>query len=224
MVKRELVNYLKDTAVLPIVFLPIVMSKIISEAMKIPGQEIFLLSVWILFAQVMVGIMLTGPNIIEERGSRTIDALLCTPLSFEQIIISKGFAILILSLFSQIFVYIINRGIDVKLVIMLLPMVVGSILFISIGAIIGLKVKSSQDGTAVSTVAMVFLFLIVSIYQTFPTWTNRFMPFIPSISVTDIMDDIISAKQIGIVQCLIVIGWVMICFIYIKHIAKKWTK
>lgn len=47
-------------------------------------------------AQVMVGIMLNGPNIIEERESKTIDALLCTPFTFRQIMISKGLAMEIL--------------------------------------------------------------------------------------------------------------------------------
>lgn len=129
----ELSTYLKNPSILAIVFLPIIMSKIITAAMNIGGQEIFLLSVWILFAQVMVGIMLTGPNIIEEREAKTIDALLCTPFTFREIMFSKGLAILILSMFSQINVYIINRGITSELFALIIPMLIGGSLFILLG-------------------------------------------------------------------------------------------
>lgn len=222
--RNELSCYLNNPATLAIVVLPIIMSKIITESMEIAGQELFLLSVWILFAQVMVGIMLTGPNIIEEREARTIDALLCTPLSFGQIIFSKGLAILILSMFSQVCVYIINRGVTKQLFALLIPMLVGGALFTLIGAIIGLKVKSSQNGSAVSSIAMVLFFLIVSVYESFPHWIRNIIVVIPSISIAEVMNKIMSVNSVAILQSGIVIIWLVLSFLFIKVIEKHWTR
>ncbi|WP_051652492.1 ABC transporter ATP-binding protein/permease [Clostridium algidicarnis] len=194
-----------------------------TQAMNIGGQEIFLLSVWILFAQVMVGIMLTGPNIIEEREAKTIDALLCTPLTFREIMFSKGLAILILSMFSQINVYIINRGITSELFVLIIPMLIGGSLFILLGEIIGLKVGTSQEGSAVSSIVMVLLFLIVSVYESFPEWIGKFMIMIPSISVAEIMNGIMADNTVLLLQSVIVFTWFVLGVIYIKYIEKKWT-
>lgn len=222
-VKNELSTYISNPSILAVVFLPILMSKLVTAAMNIEGQDIFLLSVWILFAQIMVGIMLTGPNIIEERESKTIDALLCTPLTFRQIMLSKGLAILVLSMFSQICVYIINRGVNEVLLYLIIPMLIGGSLFILVGALIGLKVRTSQEGSAVSSIVMVLLFLIATIYESFPEWIVDFMNLIPSISVAEVINGIMADNKLLVIQSLIAVGWFVIGLIYIRIIEKKWT-
>lgn len=72
LIKHEIINLLRNPAILAVVLLPIFMSKIITATMKMADQEFLLLSIWILFAQVMVGIMLTGPNLIEEREAKPL--------------------------------------------------------------------------------------------------------------------------------------------------------
>ncbi|WP_029503060.1 ABC transporter permease [Lachnoclostridium phytofermentans] len=223
LMKNEIQNYMKNPSILALVFLPIFMSKIITKSMELSGQDIFLLSIWILFAQVMVGIMLTGPNLIEEREAKTIDALLCSPLSFGQIICAKGIAILILSMFSQICVYLINEGFQPELLLLLIPMFLGGILFILIGTVIGLKVKSSQSGSAVSAFVMVVLFLIVSVYQLLPKWSYKFVLLIPSISVTEVINELMSVKGLLLYQSSIVITWLFLFCIVISLIGRKWT-
>lgn len=55
------------------------MAKIIITVVDKGGLDFMLLSTWILFAQVMVGIMITGSGLIEDRECKTFDALLITP-------------------------------------------------------------------------------------------------------------------------------------------------
>lgn len=224
LIKHELCEYLKNPAILSVVLLPIFMSKVIGFAMKDAGIEFLMLSVWILFAQVMVGIMLTGPNLIEEREGKTMDALLCSPLNFSQIIIAKGITILIFSMISQVAVYLINRGFDMGFVRVLFPMILGGVVFIEIGAIIGLKIQSSKNGSAVSAVVMVLLFLIVSVYPSLPKWTYKFFLLLPSVDVSEVMTDLIDTGKVLWTEVFFGLGWLVLLTILLIIIGKRITK
>ncbi|MCL2718854.1 MAG: ABC transporter permease [Lachnospiraceae bacterium] len=222
-IKNELSSHMSNPAIMGIIILPMIMSVFVMNAMEIAEQD-FLLAAWLLFAQAMVGIMITGPNIIEERESKTIDALLCSPLSFGQIVFSKCFAVLILSVISQLGVYFMNRGVTSDIFILFIPITIGGALLILIGAIIGLKVKSSQNGSAVSSITMISLFLVVTVYQLLPEWVVRVMVAVPSVSITEVADMVMTQKPIAVLQSGIVIAWLFVCIIYIKYIEKQWTK
>jgi len=197
------------------------MSKIITAAMNMAGVEFLLLSIWILFAQVMVGIMLTGPNLIEEREGKTIDALLCSPLNFAQIVIGKGVVILLFSMLSQILVFLINKGFDSTILTLLLPMLIGGIVFVEIGIIIGFKISSSKNGSAVSSVIMVSLFLIVSVYKVLPDWTYKFFIAIPSIQVTEILNSVMQGNSIISLETFLLLAWMLGLGLWIGKIGKN---
>ena len=197
------------------------MSKIISYAMAASGMEFLMLSIWILFAQVMVGIMLTGPNLIEEREGKTIDALLCSPLNLFQIITAKGLTILFFSMISQLAVYIINRGFDANLIMVLVPMIIGGIIFIEIGAVIGMTISSSKNGSAASAVIMVLLFLVVSVYPSLPNWTYKFFMILPSVDVTEVMTALMDTGEILWYESAIGIVWLVLLTLVLVRIGKK---
>lgn len=142
--KLNISNILRNPATVILIILPILMAKIIITVVDKGGLDVMLLSTWILFAQVMVGIMISGPGLIEERESKTFDALLITPLSRGQIITAKAGSVLVFSLLSQLIVYILNQGLTMDLLPSLLYMLLGGIIFVQVGVIIGLKVSSSK--------------------------------------------------------------------------------
>lgn len=223
-VRNEIDNYRKNIAILAIVVLPIFMSKMISYTMHVAGQETFLLSVWILFAQLMVGIMLTGPNLVEEREMRTFDALLCTPVSFRFIILSKGLATLCVSIVCQLCVYILNTELSSSLLLVLIPMVVGGSIFTLVGIVIGLKVNSSQTCAAVASTVMVVLFIVVSVYQAFPDWLQTCMVLIPSISVAGIINDLMQGQVVSWIEVGITTIWLVMFLLWVRRIEKLWTR
>ena len=102
--------------------------------------------------------MLAGPTVIEERETKTIDALLCSPFDIRGYCVPKGGIILIGSLIVQIVVVLINEKFSIHLISSLVPIIIGGIVFVEIGMIIGLTVKSSQSGSALSSVVMISLF------------------------------------------------------------------
>lgn len=126
--------------------------------MQTGESNFMLLSTWILFAEVMVGIMLTGPSLLEERESRTFDALLVSPLGRGQIILAKGATVLMFSLLAQCVVFLLNEGAHSGLLAALPYMLAGGIIFVEVGMVIGLKLSSAKNGAAVSSAAMIVFF------------------------------------------------------------------
>lgn len=220
-IRNEFKELILNPAILGVVILPILMSKVVTYAMHELNVGFLLLCVWILFSQVMVGIMLTGPNLIEERESKTFDALLCTPLSFGKIVVSKCVPILICSLFSQIMVFVINEGVDSKLVELFIPMVIGGIIFVEIGAVIGLLIESSKNGSAVSAMVMIALFLVVSVYPSLPQWTYSIFVFLPSVEVVEIMNALINSQGVLWIESILLITWLVVLTGVVYLIGKK---
>ncbi|WP_229753423.1 ABC transporter permease [Paenibacillus segetis] len=221
LVGHEMRDMIKNPASLILICLPILMSKMIMVVMdQAEDVNFILLSTWVLFAQVMVGIMLTGPNLIEERESRTMDALLLTPLRFIDIVAAKGLSILVFSLFSQICVLLLNQGLSWSLIPSLLILIVGGILFVEIGLIIGLKMNSSKNGTAVASVLMVTLFLVTNLYQAMPEWTYKVFVLIPSIEVVVSLNSVLEGGGLLALEGALILAWVIGLSLWIRKIGK----
>lgn len=220
-IRNEFKELVMNPAILGVVVLPIFMSKVVTYAMQGLDAGFLLLCVWILFSQVMVGIMLTGPNLIEERESKTFDALLCTPLTFGKILVSKCVPILVCSLFSQIMVFVINEGINSRLCGLLVLMFLGGIIFVEIGAVIGLLIESSKTGSAVSAMVMIALFLVVSVYPSLPEWTYSIFMFLPSVEVVEVMNALNNSRGILWTECGLLFAWLVLLTGVLCLIGKK---
>jgi ABC-2 type transport system permease protein len=222
LVNHEIKDMLKNPPIIILVLLPIFMSKIIITVMEKQGLNFLLLSIWILFAQAMIGIMLTGPNLIEEREAKTIDALLVSPLSFGQFIVGKGITSLVCSVFSQIIVITINNGFvgDIKQI--LLFVLLGGIIYVQIGLIIGLKINSSKTGSAVSSVIFIALFMVSSVYQSFPEWSYKFFAIIPSIEIVSNFNSILNKNGLLLTETLLLVAWIIGLTLWIKKIGKDY--
>jgi ABC-2 type transport system permease protein len=206
---------LHNPATVILIILPIFMSKIIITVVDKGGLDFMLLSTWLLFAQVMVGIMITGPGFIEERESKTFDALLISPLSRGQIIAAKAGSVLVFSLFSQLIVYGINQGLTMDLLLALLYMILGGIFFVEVGIIIGLKVSSSKNGSAISSAFMVVFFLVASVYVAFPAWTYPIFAVLPSIQIAQNLNSILKGEGFLLVESLLLLLWIAVLSVWI---------
>lgn len=220
-VKHEFINFFRNPAVIVVVLLPIFMSKIMMTVMEIAEAQLLMLSIWILFAQIMIGIMLMGPDLIEERETKTIDALLCTPLNYAQIIIGKALPVIVFSLLSQLIILLINANVADFDPLILIPMGLGTIIFAEIGIVIGLLVSSSKNGSAISAVVFVCLFLVSSVYNVLPEWSYNFFYFIPSISLVELMNGILNQNSVFVQELVITIFWVVALSIYVFAIATR---
>lgn len=212
---------LGNPSFLILLLLPIFMSKVIIAVMDRSGLNFMLLSTWILFAQVMVGIMVTGPGLIEERESKTFDALLVSPLGRGQIIAAKGAAVLLFSVLSQIIVYLLNQGLNMSFIVLLPYMLAGGLIFVQTGMIIGLKVSSSQNGAAVSSAVMIVFFLAASLYLALPPWTYPLFAILPSIEVVGNLDSILNGEGPLLIESLLMLLWMGILAFWIWRTGKE---
>ncbi len=219
LIKHEVIDFSRQPSLLILLLLPIIMSKLLISIMLETGQEFMLLPSWLLFAQVMVGIMITGPNFIEEKEQKTIDALRVSPVTLNEIIISKGTAVLLFSLLSQLFVFIVNTGFNTDLFMSIPVMAVGGALFIQVGFIIGLMMNSSKTASAISSIVMVTLFLIASLYQQLPEW-EYVLRYIPSVVVVENLIAVFD-RQFAIVDITLLLVWFFLFYITIIYLVRK---
>lgn len=193
MTKYEFREIFRNPALWVLVILPVLMSKVVIQYMAGSAPISAVLPTWLLFAQVMVGIMITAPNLLEERASKTIDALLVTPIGLRGVLGSKALVVLVLSSLSQGLVLAVNQPIAGNIYVLIPPMLLGSALFIGLGVIIGLTLSSPKNGSALASALMVLLFLAGTISKALPHWHNL-LRLIPSVEVTT---DIEATMQTG---------------------------
>ncbi|RSK25866.1 hypothetical protein EJF36_02580 [Bacillus sp. HMF5848] len=221
LIKHEFVDFFKQPPLWMLVVLPVVMSKVIIGLMDGVDQELMLLPSWIIFAQVMVGLLIIAPGFIEEKEHKTLDALLISPLSLRQIIFAKCFVVLVFSLISQMFVYMVNFGITMELLTLVPMMIIGGGLFVLIGLLVGLTMNSSKTSSAVSSIIMVVLFMTASFYQQFPTWED-IVQFVPSVTVAENIQASLNSAIVGF-DLLMLIVWIALLTITVHFLVKRET-
>ncbi len=167
----------------------------------------------------MVGIMITAPNYIEEKEHKTLDALRVSPLTLNEVMIAKGGTILLFSTLTQLLVYSLNVGINTDLFMAIPVMVVGGTLFILIGFVIGLIMDSSKTASAISSIVMVTLFLIASLYQQLPEWENV-LQFIPSVVVVENLIAVFN-REFVMFDIVLLLFWTVLFYFIIIFLVKR---
>lgn len=220
LIRHETIDFLKQPPLWLLVILPIIMSvMIIGVVMKDTGQEMMLLPSWILFAQVMVGIMIIAPGFIEEKEQKTLDALMTSPLTLMEVIIAKCTTILLFSMISQLLVYSLNSGISMDLLAVIPMMIIGGIMFIQVGMVLALVMDSSKTAAAVSSIVMVVLFMTASFYQELPELLVV-LQFIPSVVVVESFFGALN-REFLIFEGSLLIFWLGLLTEMIYFLAKK---
>ncbi|MCD8500850.1 MAG: ABC transporter permease [Bacillaceae bacterium] len=223
LMKHELKDFVKQPPLLMLVILPLLMSVMVIGFMNEEDLARFLVPSWILFAQVMVGLMIIAPGIVEEKEQKTLDALLISPLSLQKILFVKVLMILIFSVMSQLLVYLLNLGYSNDIFLVLPFMIVGGILFIQVGLVTGLLMKSSKTSAAFSSIVMVVLFVTASFYQQLPEW-YQVLQLIPSIVVVENIHGALN-EQLLLKELLLLLFWLIglsgLVYILIKKETNK---
>lgn len=218
LIKHECRDLVHNPSFIILLLLPIFMSKILISVMQTGESNFMLLSTWILFAEVMVGIMLTGPSLLEERESRTFDALLVSPLGRGQIILAKGATVLMFSLLAQCVVFLLNEGAHSGLLAALPYMLAGGIIFVEVGMVIGLKLSSAKNGAAVSSAAMIVFFLVVSVYGSLPDWAYPLFALLPSVEVVENLNSVLNGSGPLLGESLLLLLWISALAVWIWRI------
>ncbi|MDF2927318.1 MAG: hypothetical protein K0R57_6232 [Paenibacillaceae bacterium] len=217
--KHECRDFLKQPPLWILVLLPVLMSKMIIAVMGEGEQDMMLLPSWVLFAQVMVGIMIIAPDLMEERERKTLDSLMLSPLSLGQVVFGKGAAVLVFSLFSQLAVFVVNEGVESRLAPSLIVMLLGGTLFVLVGVVIGLVMNSVKNTTALSSAVMIVLFLTGTLYPALPDWRTALM-WLPGVIVVESLQSVLEQSILWL-QIVFLTGWLLAAAVAVGYLVRK---
>lgn len=137
-----------------------------------------LLPLVVLMAVFLGGLMVPATSVIEEKGRKTLDALVVTPTSIGDVFTAKGILGLIVSLCTGILILIINQAFGAQPFLLVLVLVLGGIMAVEIGLILGTSMKDFTSLFAIWKFGGIVLFAPVFIYlfPQIPVWIGKIFP------------------------------------------------
>ncbi len=149
----------------------------LGDEMSIPWND-RLLPLIILMAVFLGGLFLPATSVINEKEKKTLEALVVTPTSIEDIFIAKGLFGVILSLFMGIVILILNQAFGAQPLLLVLLLALGAIMAGGIGLICGALLKDITTLFAVWKSGGILLFgpAVIYMFPQIPQWIGRIFP------------------------------------------------
>ncbi len=137
-----------------------------------------LLPLIILMAVFLGGIFLPATSVINEKEKKTLDALVITPTSIEDIFTAKGLFGIILSLFAGLLVLVFNQAFGAQPLFLILLMTLGAIMAATIGLICGALINDVTSLFAIWKSGGILLWApaIIYLFPQIPQWIGRIFP------------------------------------------------
>jgi ABC-2 type transport system permease protein len=153
------------------------------ESITLGEEEIIpwndrLLPLIVIMAVFLGGVFLPATSIINEKEKKTIDALVVTPTSIEDIFLAKGLFGVILSIFIGIVVLLLNQAFGSQPLLLVLLLALGAVMAVEIGLICGAFFKDITTLFAVWKSGGILLFgpAIIYMFPQIPQWIGRIFP------------------------------------------------
>jgi ABC-2 type transport system permease protein len=137
-----------------------------------------LLPLIILMAVFLGGIFLPATSVINEKEKKTLDALVITPTSIEDIFIAKGLFGIILSLFAGVLVLFLNQAFGAQPLLLVSLLALGATMAAAIGLICGALIKEITSLFAIFKSGGILLWApaIIYLFPQIPQWIGRIFP------------------------------------------------
>jgi ABC-2 type transport system permease protein len=137
----------------------------------------------------LVGINLMPTLLVEEKQTRTLEALLVSPASISQVVIGKEVAGLFYMLVATSVVFAINlRGVVHWDAAALFALSIG-IFAVAVGLVLGSIYKNQQDMTGWSmgiTLILLGAMFVDLLNVQVPTFVDAIVPWVPSVALLDV--------------------------------------
>lgn len=123
-----------------------------------PGSQQFSV-IWLVFAQLMTGLMISSGHWLEEREQGTWQALRLSPVPIGWLLFTQAALVALVTLTSELLVFAANHGSAPLTLALGLYILFGAVLSTALGVLIGIGSPSARSGSMLSTVVMLVLFL-----------------------------------------------------------------
>ncbi len=116
-------------------------------------------TLWLVFAQLMTGLMLASGHWLEEREQGTWQALRLSPVPIGWLLFAQGGLLALVTLGAELLVFAVNRGATPLTLPLAVYGLFGAVLATALGLLIGIASRSARSGSMLSTIVMLVLFL-----------------------------------------------------------------
>lgn len=185
LIKNQLLDLRKNAAIFSIA----IIAPFLAFIMNLLDQAspTLLAPMWVNYAVVLVGVMLPGVLIAEEKEKGVLDSLLVSPARYNEIILSKILVALLVIFIDVLLILGLNVGFIGNQWIIWAGVLLSSTLFIQIGLIIGLFADSQVDASTTCTPVMLFFLLIPMFSSVLPDFIRWAIDYVPSLALMDIV-------------------------------------
>ena len=137
-----------------------------------------LVPLMVLMAVALSGIFFPAASIVQERQSRTLDAVLVTPVNVMEVMTAKGIVGFFLAFFVGGLTLLLNGGFSVYILGNLAVLAVASLMCVQFGLILGCSVKDMTTMFTVFKSGGIILFApaVLFLFPDVPRWIARIFP------------------------------------------------
>lgn len=148
----------KNMSSLPLVLVPPLLAGLMRVVTKDASPEL-IMPMWVVYAQVMVGLMLMTLGIAEDKDKKTLEALFLAPMPIGSILLAKSLFAYIVTLVVEALVIFPNGVWTGDVWAVALAAIIGPAIFVEMGLILGLLSPNYKASGTYSVPVMLILFI-----------------------------------------------------------------
>jgi ABC-2 type transport system permease protein len=153
------------------------------------ANPVFPAAMSVVFAFLMISMGVVPHLMIEEKQSKTLDALMASPARSGHLVIAKALTGLFYSLTAAVIVYAFNATYIVHWGVAILIAIAGSLFTVALGLLLGTVVELAQQLTLWGFVVLSALLLppfMTIMSDILPGWVNAAIHWIPTVALVNI--------------------------------------
>jgi ABC-2 type transport system permease protein len=155
------------------------------------GGQPFMVALVLLVAVTLITVMVVPQLMIEEKETRTLDALFLSPASVNEVVAGKALAGIVFALIGAGVVLVFNAMMIQNWALTLLALMCGAFFAVAVGLLLGSVVDDQQSLNLVLGFVFVFLvfpaFLVKVMGPDWPELIRIILPWIPTVALSNVL-------------------------------------
>lgn len=189
---------------------------VVVDVQSIGGEgldlSVRLLPLMVIMAVAIGGAMIPAAGLVEEKEKRTLDALLVTPATMNDVLLAKGILGFVLAVLTGVVTLVLNGAFGAAPLAVVLAISIGAVMMVEVGLILGSWAPDTNTLFAAwKGGAIVLIFpVIFTIWPTLPQWIAKLGPTyyflqplfdlsVNNVSSASVMDELAGAAAVCVV-------------------------
>ncbi len=155
------------------------------------GGQPFFASLSVVVLLFIFGLSIAPSLMLEERDTRTIDALLVSPASSNQVVISKALTGLFYCLVGCALVLGFNAALFVHWGVIIMTVIIGALFHVALGLLVGSLIKNKQQlglWTMILAQPLLLSVGLMPLYGIMPPWLITILTWLPTVALANTVE------------------------------------